>query len=436
MRWKVLTGLLGVLVLLFAIFSFQGEKAVAGNGTVVLYNSAKIGVVEETLELNLKEGINEVPLNELAGLNIEEVTIRPLDDGSRVLGVFSRGGNGSVYGAGIGSDVEIKLKTGDTISGKFLGTKDGKLAVQGEEYYLINPSEVAYFKVKELNGKSSVYAAISADKAGKYRFDVIYRVSGMSWSSRYKLYIGDQASLYGYVVLDNPTPKEFKDAKVLLVAGDVSLIQGWTSNPSTLYEKAASGTAEVVQPSEPQKVEAFYLYRLGTVDLDPASKMMYPYITLKVPFKREYLYESWPNGGEGPVYESISFKTDKVLPAGIVEVYRETKDGALLLGERMMEHTPKGETVRIGIGRDYDLKGTTKVLQEERGSGYAYYKIQITVENFGNETKTVVVRHYKWGRIKSSSLEPIDETASYVEFKLTVGPGEKKEVVFDYENRW
>ncbi len=435
MRWKAFIGLLGVLVLLFAVFSFQGEKAVGSNGTVVLYNSVRIGVVEKTLELNLKEGINDVPLNELAGLDIGEITIRPLDDGVHVLGVFSRSGNGSVYGAGIGGQVEVKLKTGDTISGKFLGMKDGMLAVQGAEYYLINPNEVTYFKVKELDGKSGVYAVVSADKAGKYRFDVVYRVNGMSWGSRYKLYIGDQANLYGYMILDNPTAETFRDAKVLLVAGDVNLIRGGMPNPVALYEKAASETG-VVQPGEPQKVEAFYIYKLGTVDLNPSSKMMYPYITLKAPFEREYLYESWPRNGEGPIYESISFKTDRVLPAGIVEVYRETADGALLIGERTVEHTPKGETVRIGIGRDYDLKGTTKILQEERGSGYAYYKVQITVENFGNETKSVIVRHYKWGKIKGSSLEPIDETSNYVEFKLTVGPGEKKEVVFDYENRW
>ncbi len=435
MRWKAFIGLLGVLILFFAVFSFQGEKAVGSNGTLILYNSAGIGIVEKTLELNLKEGINDAPLNELAGLDIGEITIRPLDDGVHVLGIFSRSGNGSVYGAGIGGQVEIKLKTGDTISGKFLGMKDGRLAVQGAEYYLINPNEVTYFRVKELDGKPGVYMAVSADKAGKYRFDVIYRVNGMSWSSRYKLYIGNRADLYGYMILDNPTAETFRDAKVLLVAGDVNLIRGGMPNPVALYEKAASGTG-VVQPSEPQKVEAFYLYKLGTVDLNPSSKMMYPYITQKVPFEREYLYKSWPRSGEGPVYESISFKTKEVLPAGVVEMYRETENGALLIGERTLEHTAKGETVRIGIGRDYDLKGTTKILQEKRGSGYAYYKVQITVENFGNETKTVVVRHYKRGKITGSSLDPIDETADYVEFKLTVGPGEKKEVVFEYENRW
>ncbi|ASJ08835.1 biotin--protein ligase [Thermococcus siculi] len=434
MRKKAIAAVGGILLIILAVFSFQGEKAVKGDTTVVLYNSAKIGVVEEIKEVELEEGLNEVPLEELAGLNIAEVTIRPLEEGVQVLGVFSRGSNGDVYSSNVGSEVEVKLRSGEVIKGKFLGFKNGKIAIEGDGYYLINPSEVAYFKAKNLEGKASVYAVLQADKAGKYNVSVTYRVANMSWESRYKLYIGEDAKLYGYIVLNNPTAQEFKGAKVLLVAGDVHLYQQ-LPQPRVLYAKADTGV-ETVQVSEPEKVEAFYLYKLGIVDLNPSSTMMYPYITVKVPFEREYLYESWPGNGERPVYESISFNTDKVLPAGIVEIYRDTEDGALLIGENRIDHTPKDGTVRIGIGRDYDLKGTTTVLEQRNGEGYSYYKIKITLENFGNETKTVIVRHHKWGKLISSSIEPIDETANYVEFKVTIKPGEKKDVVFDYENRW
>jgi hypothetical protein len=292
----------------------------------------------------------------------------------------------------------------------------------------------AYFKAKNLEGKSSVYAVLQVDKEGKYNVSVTYRVANMSWESRYKLYMGEDARLYGYIVLNNPTVQEFKGAKVLLVAGDVKLYQT-LPQPRVLYAKADAGV-ETVQVSEPEKIEAFYLYKLGMVDLNPSSTMMYPYINVEVPFEREYLYESWPGSGEGTVYESISFKTDKVLPEGIVEIYRETEDGVLLIGENRVDHTPKGGTVRIGIGKDYDLKGTTTILEQRNGDGYSYYKIRITLENFGNETKTVVVRHHKWGKVISSSTEPIDETQNYVEFKVTLNPGEKKEITFDYENRW
>ncbi len=433
MKKKLILGVGAVLLVVLSAFSFQGEKAVASDTTVVLYNSVRIGVIEETKEFELKAGLNEVPLDELAGLNIAEVTIRPLNDGVQVLGVFSRGSNGDVYSANVGSEVEIKLRSGDVIKGKFLGFKNGKIAVEGDGYYLINPGEVSYFKAKNLDGKARVYAVLQADKAGKYNVSVTYRVANMSWESRYKLYIGDNAKLYGYVVLNNPTAQEFKGAKVLLVAGDVYLNQA-LPQPRVLYAKAAS--AETVQIGEPQKVEAFYLYKLGIVDLNPSSTMMYPYVTIEAPYQREYLYESWAGNGERPVYESISFKTDKVLPAGTVEIYRETEDGNLLIGENSIEHTPKGDTVRIGIGRDYDLKGTTTILKQRGGEGYSYYKVKITLQNFGNETKTVIVRHHKWGKIVTSSVQPIDETASYVEFRVTLKPGEKKEIVFDYESRY
>ncbi|NJD99146.1 DUF4139 domain-containing protein [Thermococcus sp. LS1] len=433
MNRKMIAGLGGILILILAVFSFQGEKAMDANTTVVLYNSVRIGVIEETIELDLNEGINDVPLEKLAGLNIAEVTIRPLDDGVRVLGIFSKSSTGDVYSANVGSDVEIKLRSGDTVTGKFLGIKNGKLAIQGDSYYLINPNEVVYFKAENLEGASSVYAAIQADAAGKYRFDVIYRVANMSWSSRYKLYIGDTAKLYGYIVIDNPTAQAFEGARVLLVAGDVQLYQQAFPQPRVLYEKAEIG---VVEPGEPEKIEAFYLYKLGIVDLSPSSKMVFPYISFEAPFEREYLYESYTYGGEGAVYESISFKTDDVLPAGVVEIYRETEDGTLLIGERMIEHTPEGDMLRIGIGRDYDLKGSTVLLEERHAESYYYYKVKVTLENFGEETKTIIVRHYKWGKIISSSIEPISERANYVEFKVTLKPGEKKEIVFDYESRY
>ncbi|MBP1912238.1 DUF4139 domain-containing protein [Thermococcus stetteri] len=425
-KWVLAGGV--VLVLLLAVFSFQGGRAVKGTTAVALYNSVSIGVVEKTLTLELNEGLNNVPLKELEGLNVAEVTIMS-PEGVEVLGIFSRGTNENAYSANVGGEVEIKLDTGETIKGKFYGIKDGKLVVEGEDYYLIDPAKVVYFKPSTLD-ESSVYAVLRAEKKGEYNVTVIYRVGGINWKSRYKLYIGERAKLQGYVVITNPTAVELESADVLLVAGDVQLYQTLPGPREVhpLDEKASRATV-----GEPQKLEAFYIYTLGTVNINPSSTMVYPYVSMEVPFQREYLYESWPTDGERPVYESISFKTDKVLPAGIVEVYRESGGKALLIGERSIEHTPKGDVVRIGLGRDYDLKGRTTVLSTQRSDHRTYYKIRIEIENFGNETKTVIIRHHKNGKLLSSSVEPIDETASYVEFSLTVNPGEKKEVVFEYE---
>ncbi len=429
MKKKLISGF-GIIIVVLALFLFQGEQAAPKGETVVLYDSAKVGVIEKNITIELKKGINEVPIEEIRRLNIEEVTLTPLSSDVYVLGIVSQlMPEKGVYEANIGKEVTVKLRSGEEISGKLLGLKDENVVIEGEGFYVINPEEILYLKVSGLdNSRSQAYAIIQAEKEGKYPFNLIYRVKGIGWSSRYKLYIGDKAKLLGYVVIDNPTKEKFENAEIALVSGEVSFYM----QPRTVYTLATEKSGAV--PSiEPEKLEAFYIYKLGTASVNPFEKKMIPYIYQEAPFQREYLYESYPYGRSNAVYESISFKTEKVLPAGIVEIYKDMNGSNVLIGERTIQHTPKGDVLRIGIGRDIDLKGTTQILEEKHSDHYSYYKVKVTIENFGKETKTVIVRHYKRGVLKTSSIKPLDETANYVEFKITVSSGEKKEIVFEYE---
>ncbi|AFK22317.1 hypothetical protein Py04_0715 [Pyrococcus sp. ST04] len=401
---------------------------------LVLYDSARIGVVEKSITLNLKKGFNEIPLEDINGLRIEEVTLEPMSDKVTVLGIISRSypSEGALK-ANIGETISVKLKNGETITGKFLGYKDGRIAVQGESYYLIEPEEVTYIKLNNLGreGKAETYAVIKADEEGEYKFRLIYRVSSIGWSSRYKLYLaGNNAVLYGYILIDNPTNKTFEDFKLMLVSGDVNFYAPPQAVIKQIYSYAERTTPEFQQP---QKIEAFYLYDIGTATINAFEKVMIPYVAQKTSFEREYLYESYPYAKASDVYEVISFKTEKVLPAGTVEIYKEVKGERILIGEQRIEHTAKGDTLRLKLGKDVDLKGKTEILEQRREDNSIYYKVRITIENFGNETRDVIIRHYKWnGKILSSSEKPIKETAQYVEFKVSVRPGEEKTVVFEY----
>ena len=435
--FKLVGGAAVVIILMVVIQGTEKTRAAGGDTTIALYDSASIGVVSEVLNLSLEKGINRVALDELSGLNVDEVTIRPLDPNVQFLGLYSSESGENIYDSNVGDDVEIKTTSGDVIRGKFLGLKDGKLIVRGKDgLYAVNPGELVYFKSSRMEKKGTVYASFLAEKAGKYAVEVTYRVPGMSWKSRYKLYLGETtAKLLGYIIVKNPISREYQNARVVLVSGDVQFYREYS--PRYLLEAAKA--SETVQESVqgPVKVEAFYVYPLGSIDVTPASTIMIPYISTELEIRREHLYESWSYDRTGNVYESISFKTGRVLPAGIVEIYRETDGGELLIGENHVEHTPKGDTVRIGIGKDYDLKGKTKILNYEHGNGWVRYKIQITIENFGDEEKSVIVRHYKYGgKLISSSVEPGEETAQYVEFFLDVPANGSKSVTFEYEVTW
>jgi len=435
--FKVVLSLGLIIILMVAIKGFQETRASPKDTTIALYDSAQIGVVSRVLNLSLEKGINRVPLDELAGMSVEEITIRPLNGSVQFLGLYSEESSENIYDSNVGSEVEVKTSDGNVIRGKFLGLKDGQLIIQdGEDLYAVNPSTLVYFKASRIEKRGGVYASFLAEKAGTYPVEITYRVQGMNWKMRYKLYLSnDTARLIGYVVLSNPTSQEFDAAKVALVSGNVNFYSG---SPRYLYTVATAkeGAAELLA-QEPEKVEAFYVYSLGSVDIRPASTMLFPYITSEVRVKREYLYESWAYGGSRNAYESVSFPADHVLPAGVVEIYREDGEGTLLVGESHIEHTPKGDIVRIGIGRDYDLKGKTEVLEQKNGDHYAYYKIRITVQNFGDKDRTVIVRHYKYrGKLRSSSVAPSRDTEEYVEFTLNVPAGGSQEVTFDYDVNW
>lgn len=427
---RVFTGLALVLIVIAAL-ALQGNKASSPSGSVVLYDSARIAVVEKNLTLKLERGVNEVPLEDVEGLDIAEVTLIP-PEGVEVLGLVSKGSQKGAFEANVGQRVEIKLRNGDVIAGTLTGYSDGKLVIQGDGYYLVDPSEVAYLKVPSAGSdERSSYAVVRAKDEGTYTFRLVYRVENIGWSSRYKLYLGDDALLQGYVVIDNPTNRSFEDVDVLLISGEVAFYRA-PRYYLDVAEKSA-GMAEA-RPQEPQKLEAFYLYSLGMVDIESFEKKLIPYVSMKAPVERSYLYESYTYSGTGDVYEVVSLKTDRVLPAGIVEIYRENGGKTLLIGEQWIDHTPKGDTLRLRLGRDVDLRGTTKVLEERHYDRGAYYKVEITIENFGNDSRNVVVRHYKWrGKLIESSIGPSEETADYVEFTITVGPGEKKSITFDYE---
>lgn len=379
------------------------------------------------LIFELNEGLNNVFLKELEGFNVVEVMIM-FFEGVEVFGIFSRGINEDVYSVNVGMDVEVKLDIGEIIQGKFYGFKDGKLVVEGEDYYLIDLVKVVYFKVLIFD-ELSVYVVFCVEKKGEYNVILIYCVEGMNWKSRYKFYIGERVKFQGYVVIINLMVVGFESVDVFFVVGDVQFYQILLGLRVVYFfdEKVFQ-----VIVGEFQKFEVFYVYVFGMVNINLLSMMVYFYVLMEVLFQREYFYESWVVDGEWLVYELIFFKMDKVFLVGIVEVYCESEGRVLLIGEMSIEYMLRDDVVRIGIGRDYDLKGRMIVLDVQWSDDRMYYKIKIEVENFGNDMKIVIIRYYKSGNFLSLSVEFIDEIVSYVEFSFIVNFGEKKEVVFEY----
>lgn len=82
--WKVAAG---AVVILFS--GTERTRAARADTKVALYDSANLGVVSRVLNLSLEKGLNRIPLEELAGLDVEEITVRPLNSSVQFLGLYS-----------------------------------------------------------------------------------------------------------------------------------------------------------------------------------------------------------------------------------------------------------------------------------------------------------------------------------------------------------
>lgn len=131
------------------------------------------------------------------------------------------------------------------------------------------------------------------------------------------------------------------------------------------------------------------------------------------------------------------------LPAGRVRVYQEDVDGAaLLIGENQIDHTPKGEQVKLYLGNAFDLVGErVQTNFVYLGDNVLEETYQITLRN-RKDNQAVEVRvpeHlFRWSNWEIlNSSDPFNKTdSSSIEFRLIVEPGAEKVLTYTVRYTW
>src|SRR5256886_11604125 len=76
--------------------------------------------------------------------------------------------------------------------------------------------------------KPTIEWQLQADKTAKLDAELAYVTGGMSWEASYNVVApekSDLLDLVGWITMDNQSGKTFENAKIKLMAGDVSKIQ-------------------------------------------------------------------------------------------------------------------------------------------------------------------------------------------------------------------
>ncbi len=285
-----------------------------------------------------------------------------------------------------------------------------------------------------LISKPTLVWDVSAQKTGAHKTRVSYQTGGMSWWSDYNIAYSEGADanscnldIGAWVTIINQSGAGYQDAKLKLIAGDVQRAQPRNGVRGRAELAMAMKASVADSPSFEEKTFfEYHLYTLGfpTTLPDNSTKQLELFPTARsVPCEKALVYQGQSGmdyyGGlmtdRGFGVESnkkvdvyLSFKNSKdnrmgmPLPAGKIRVSKlDSADKTLeFIGEDVIDHTPKDETVRIRMGSAFDVVGERKQkdFRIDINARWMEEDIEVKVRNQKNEAVNVQVREnlYRW----------------------------------------
>jgi hypothetical protein len=315
---------------------------------------------------------------------------------------------------------------------------------------------------------------LQSSKAGKLNAELCYVSGGMSWEADYNLVApedGAKLDLIGWVTMDNQSGKSFENARIKLMAGDVSKIQRQDQDEMALESTVAASRAGAPPVTE-KSFDEYHLYTLQrpTTLRDRETKQVEFIRASGISSERLYVYDGaliqWNRWrGYDPdslrqnesfgiecnpkVWVMREFKNSKdnglgiPLPKGRLRFYQRDEDGQLeFVGENEIDHTPENETVRVYVGNAFDIVGERKrtAFKVDNANHWADESFEITLRNRKKETVEVrVVEHlYRWVnweiREHSNAFEKLD--AQRIEFRLQLKSDEEQKLTYLVHYSW
>ncbi len=371
----------------------------------------------------------------------------------------------------IGRKVVISSPIGGVFKvfeGTLLSATQAQLVVQMDDGLHIVAATGAQITLGELPGgllmKPTLVWRLANASGGRHFVRTTYQTSGITWRADYNLTLSekeDAADLGAWVTLLNLSGASYLDATLKLVAGDVQRVRE--------HAPRGGGSGGMLGVSarmadeggfEEQSFFEYHLYslprRTDVLQNTTQQIALFPTVT-GFHVKKELRFDF--TGGMGvasePMVERefeqemkgnpsvfVQFENKKEeqlgmpLPAGKVRVYKQDPhDGTLeFIGEDLIAHTPRNETVCIKLGEAFDVVGerTRMDFQVDTSAKRMSESFRIEIRNQKSQAQRVRVheRLYRWTNWKiekaNAKFEKLD--ANTIAFDAEV-PAEGKKVI-------
>jgi hypothetical protein len=472
-------------------------KITGGETALTIYNG-NFAVVKQTLPLELALGVNHITFNDAtAHIEPDSVVLRD-PSGHRTLQILEQNYRNDPVSQGLllslyeGKTIDFQIprvnqegkNEPEIIQGKIIrsgyapnspnGYSEPIIEVNGKLQFSLPGQPIFPALGNDTILKPTLEWLLQSDKPGASDAELSYVTGGLTWHADYNIVAppkGDTIDLVGWITMSNDSGKEFDNARIKLMAGDVNKVQP-QEDYRHAYQEADMAAAKSAAPPVVEKAfDEFHLYTLQrpTTLRDRETKQVEFVAASQVKSQRLYVYNgaainpnyayydpeqirndaSYGTQSNPKVWVMQEFKNSKEnnlgmpLPKGRLRFYRRDDDGQLeFTGENMIDHTPSDETVRVYTGNAFDIVGERRRTDYKVDSDHNWMDeaFEIKLRNHKKEAVEVrvVEKLYRWSNWKitqpSHDFNKLD--AQTIEFRVQIPPDGERVVTYGVHYWW
>ena len=445
-------------------------------------------LVRDSRRMTLQQGTGELRFTDVAKrIDPTTVAFESLSDpaGTRVMEQnyqYDLVDNAKLLDRYIGQTISVTQVHGDKteqVSGKLLSALGG-LILQRETGEVVTLSGYSNIQFPALPGglitRPTLVWKVNSKTGGTQDARVSYQTQGITWWSDYNVTMREQGGncamdLAAWVTLVNQSGGTYPNAQLKLVAGEVNRAPAAAPAPAGIVmQKAARMARDEAEVGFTESgLSEYHLYTLGRrTDLpDNSTKQLELFPAVHdVTCRKQLVFTAAPvpwSYWSGPIQDQgyaatsqgtvgsfLEFDNKEVnhlgvpLPAGRVRVNQaNSADGALeFVGEDVIKHTPRNETLRIKLGNAFDIVGERKQtsFQIDTHAKTIDESFEVSVRNRKKEAATVVVREYlyRWSSwdVTAKNRDFVKRDAQTIDFPLDIAADGEAKVTYTVHYHW
>lgn len=440
-----------VSAITFALPSFNyAQENNQKQVSVTVYNN-NLGVIKDVRDINLKSGMSNVSITDVAKL-IDPTSVHIKFDGEVIEQNYQYDlvSLDKILQKYVDKEISLFSENNEFVEGKLLSSMGGQIVLETKEGGLLMIPNVSKYRFsvgslpEGLITKPTLVWLLNSNKSGKQDVEISYQTQGMNWHAEYVAVLNKddtKIDLNSWVSVENNSGTTYKNAKLKLVAGDVNRVQDNRriyKGREQIEMLAMTAAADQFEEKEFFEYHIYNLQRPTTLSQNE-TKQISLFESQNVDANKKYFFRSTGYSSNSKVNVIIEFANKEEqnlgvpMPKGKVRVYKSDGESVEFVGEDLIDHTPKNETIKLKIGDAFDVIAEERQVEHKKITNKVYEQdFEIKIKNRKNEKVVVEVERYlglNW-EVLSSSLEYKKKNAQTITFQVPVNKDDETVLIY------